>query len=146
VNKKEEQKEIKEKNKQSSLCPASYEDPKVYFLKVLLKNLPSTNSKSDKCEEMFNLLKTLIKMNSSLFSWSDPYDPQPESEEIDAKNIFSSNSVFETCINEIENRPTLEKHHSDYEDKVMGGYLSLAHSILQIAPQLRKYAGDEEKG
>lgn len=26
------------------------------------------------------------------------------------------------------------------------GYLSLAHSILQIAPQLKKYVGDQEHG
>lgn len=27
---------------------APYEEPKVYFLKVLLKNLPTTNSKNEK--------------------------------------------------------------------------------------------------
>lgn len=78
------------------VTPASYEDPKFYFLKVLLKNLPSTNSKSEKCDEMFNLLNTLIKMTSALFSVTNPYDPQPESEEIEPKNIFSANSVFQT--------------------------------------------------
>jgi len=50
-----------------------YEDPRVYFLKVLLKNLPTTNQKAEKCEEMFNLLTTLIKMTPSLFIIKDPY-------------------------------------------------------------------------
>ena len=135
----------KEEEKENTIS-APYEDPKVYFLKVLFKNLPSTNSKSEKCEEMFNLLTTLVKMTSSLFIFTDPYGPQPENEDIDSANIFSSNSVFETCINEIEKRPTLEERHSDYEDRVLGGFLNLAQTILQIAPKLRKYAGDEEKG
>lgn len=125
---------------------APYEDPKVYFLKVLLKNLPTTNSKNEKCEEMFNLLTTLIKISAALFTCEEPYSIQNQGEEIDPSNIFSANSILATFINEIENRPTLEERHSDYEDKVLGGYLSLAHAILQIAPQLKKFVGDQVKG
>jgi hypothetical protein len=67
---------------------APYEDPRVFFLKVLLKNLPSTNQKSEKCEEMFSLLTTLIKMTSELFTVKDPYFVSTEGEEIDAGDIF----------------------------------------------------------
>lgn len=137
------------KNLEKTTIPedlAPYEDPRVYLLKVLLKNLPTTTNKTEKCEELFNLLTTLIKMSASLFTYSDPYSSQNENEEIDASNIFSSNSVLTSCINEIENRPTLEERHSDFEDKVLGGYLSLAHSVLQITPQLKRFAGDEKHG
>lgn len=140
----EESKHLKKINVLEDIAP--YEDPKVYLLKVLLKNLPTTTSKTEKCEELFNLLTTLIKMTSSLFTYSDPYSSQNDNEEIDASNIFSANSVLASCIHEIENRPTLEERHSDFEDKVLGGYLSLAHAILQIAPQLKKFAGDERQG
>lgn len=84
----EESKEVKEK------FTAPYEDPKVYFMKVLLKNLPATNSKSEKCEELFNLLITLIKSSPTLFNCEDPYATENQNEEIDVANIFSANSVL----------------------------------------------------
>ena len=136
--------DMKETEEQNKLEPAPYEDPKVYFLKILLKNLPTGNYKSEKWEELFNLLTTLIKMIPTLFTWSDPYAAQNEGEDIDAANIFSANSILNNCINEINSRPTLEERHSDYEDKVLGGYMSLAIAILQICPQLKKYIGDSK--
>lgn len=36
--------------------------PKVYILKILIKNLPDVNVKSDNCEEYFNLITYLIKI------------------------------------------------------------------------------------
>lgn len=84
---KEDISESKEEEKEDPDV-APYEDPRVYFLKVLLKNLPSTNQKSDKCEEMFSLLTTLIKMTSDLFVVKDPYFICTEGEEIDASDIF----------------------------------------------------------
>jgi hypothetical protein len=35
--------------------------PKVYILRLLLKNLPDINQKSDFCEEFFNLITHLMK-------------------------------------------------------------------------------------
>lgn len=137
---------MKDLEDQSKTELAPYEDPKVYFLKILLKNLPTGNYKSEKWEELFNLLTTLIKMTPALFTWIDPYAVQNEGEDIDAANIFSANSILNSCINEINNRPTLEERHSDYEDKVLGGYLSLAIAILQICPQLKRYIGDPVNG
>ena len=123
-----------------------YEDPKIYFLKVLLKNLPTGGKKSDKCEELFNLLNILIKSAPSLFKYIDPYQPENENEEIDVPNIFSTNSILAQWINEIENRPIIEERQSDNEDKVLGGYLYLANSILQIEPRLKRYVGDTTNG
>ena len=85
-------------------------------------------------------------MTPSLFTWTDPYIIQTEGEEIDASNIFSANSILINWVNEINNRPTLEERHSDYEDKVLGGYLSLWIALLQICPQLKKYVGDSQNG
>jgi len=41
--------------------------PKVYILRLLLKNLPEVNEKSDHCEEYFNLITHLIKQCASNF-------------------------------------------------------------------------------
>mmetsp|Transcript_1402 Transcript_1402/g.1597 ORF Transcript_1402/g.1597 Transcript_1402/m.1597 type:complete len:548 (-) Transcript_1402:2854-4497(-) len=54
--------------KSGDAAVASYEDPRVYFLKVLLKNLPTGSNKSEKCDELFNLLTTLVRMAPHLFS------------------------------------------------------------------------------
>jgi hypothetical protein len=35
--------------------------PKVYILKILLRNLPDKHEKSEFCEEYFNLLTHLMK-------------------------------------------------------------------------------------
>ena len=123
-----------------------YEDPKIYFLKVLLKNLPTGGKKSDKWEELFSLLNILIKSAPSLFKYIDPYQPQNENEEIDVPNIFSTNSILAQWISEIENRPIIEERQSDNEDKVLAGYLYLANSILQIEPRLKRYVGDINNG
>lgn len=123
-----------------------YEDPKIFFLKVLIKNLPTGGKKSDKCEELFNLLNILIKSAPALFRYIDPYEPITESEDIDVPSIFSANSILMQCITEIDTRPIIEERQQEHDDKVLAGYLYLANTILQIEPRLKKYVGDPENG
>jgi len=46
---------------------ASTPPPRVYILRLLLKNLPDITDKSDHCEEYFNLITHLMKQSASSF-------------------------------------------------------------------------------
>jgi hypothetical protein len=90
---KEMKEEIKEEDSkmanEEEQTASDYEDPRFYFLKVLLKGLPVKTKESDKYEEYFGLLVSLIKSSTVLFTSSDPYLTQNIDENMDDSDKFS---------------------------------------------------------
>jgi hypothetical protein len=104
--------------------------PKAYILKLLLRNLPDKQEKSEFCEEYFNLLTHLMKQCSSSFKYYSS-SPPPKSFkdhipnrkfDLDDGN-FSSLDLLSWCVYQLKFRPTYEDRYSSYTDKILGGYL-----------------------
>ena len=76
--------------------------PKVYILKLLLKNLPDTSDKSDHCEEYFNLITHLMKQCSANFKLevnSDVSTKTPLNRNFSADtDSFSASSLLKWCL------------------------------------------------
>jgi len=103
--------------------------PKVYILRLLLKNLPDVTEKSDHCEEYFNLITHLMKQCASNFKLegteSSPKIPinYTRKQFLIDDQTFSALSLLQWCIHQLNSRPTYEDRFSTYTDRILGGYL-----------------------
>ena len=88
------------------------EHPKLYLLNILLRNLPDNNTKSDRCEEYFNLLTNLIRICSSYFYYYDPYErlwrggkgDEEAKQARDDEGFFCANKLLDVCVSNIRSR------------------------------------------
>lgn len=95
------------------------ESPRVYVLRMLLRNLPEVDVKSDHCEEYFNLTTFLMKLCQTHFK-----NQQQEHDKLFLEDgSFSSHALLDWCIRSLRQRPTYEDRYSQTTDKVLAGYL-----------------------
>ena len=142
------------------------ESPRVYILKILLKNLPDVDVKSDNCEEFFNLITHLMKLCQASFKQSQATSSsiidEHQSEGIQMTETMSTNTLkqrffledgsfssftlLQWCIYQLKMRPTYEDRYSQYTDKVLAGYLQLTQTLLDKNPALKELTVQGAKG
>jgi len=81
------------------------ESPRIYILRMLLRNLPEVDVKSDHCEEYFNLTTYLMKLCQNNFK------AQEQGKLILEDGSFSSHALLEWCIRSLRQRPTYEDRY-----------------------------------
>lgn len=137
---------IEEKEKEGS---EEIEAPKIYILRMLLKNLPDKNQQSELCEEYFNLVTALIRECPQQFKINKE-DVQKRSDSLSKEAIilgdgsFSAVSLLFWCIQQLNERPTYEDRYSQVTDKILAGYLQLTQSVLEINPDLKRLIGQSK--
>jgi hypothetical protein len=126
-------------NFKNDLSEPSKQIPSLFFLDLLLNNLPSREEVSNHCEHFFIFLNHLLS-----------FLPQKEVEEVLSKypQKFPSHpkikdSILSFSIQWLKNRKTIEKTVFDKQDHVTSGYLSLILSLLKKSNdnQLSQYIG-----
>jgi hypothetical protein len=84
------------------------ESPRIYILRMLLRNLPEVDVKSDHCEEYFNLTSYLMKFCQSNFKAHHVEHGHLFLED----GSFSSHALLDRCIRFLRQRPTFEDRYS----------------------------------
>ena len=120
--------------KQQDSADSSYlskmkESPKIFILKILLKNLPGSTTQSAYCEEFFNLIASIIRTCADNFVIDqDDYNNamslqslEKNQKIIDMRRVcindeqFSASYLLQVLIEQIMKRPTLETRASGYD-------------------------------
>ena len=117
----------------------SKQTPSLFFLKLILSHLPSTEEVSHHCEHFFLFLNDLLSFLSekeveevlTLFPQKFPTHPK------------ITNRILSFSIDWLKNRKTVEKTVFDKQDYVTSGYLSLILNLLKKSNdnQLCQYIG-----
>ena len=94
----------------------------MFFLKLLLRNLPAEQTQLASCDEYFSLLTGLLKLCTP-----------PELAE-----LVAPTELFATAVQRLRARDIYESNDEEQPaDKVLGGFLRLLHTLVDIAPELR---------
>jgi hypothetical protein len=104
--------------------------PEKFFIKALLPFIFNLKIDDHIPEDYFQTLSNLIRLVGL----------QVISEITDVKNLFLYTLKF------IRDRPILEERSSEFGDRVLGGFLQFAQSLVQVDPELHSFFSSKDSG
>jgi len=97
------------------------EEPRTFFLKLLIPQIMKQSFERNDCEEFFICVSGLLKQNSK--------------EEV--SKFVNLQELFEKVANTLIEREIYEERYKEDEDKTLAGFLLLAKSLIELDPSFK---------
>jgi len=119
----ENKKPLNEKNSEKGLEKIQLEEPRSFFLKLLIPQLMKKNFENTEFEDLFICVSGLLKQNSK--------------EEV--SKLINLQEFFEKISQTLIEREIFEDRYKEDEDKKLSGFLLLAKALIEIEPLFKTF-------